>query len=115
MFIVYTDDCICFSKTKTVPDKLIKDLKDDGFLLKDEGDARDFLGVTITRNTEKQTIMMTQTGLIDSILFDLGLTTNNEYMSFGRYRVRSKRKREKEEETLLMEDNFVIMTNYSNF
>ena len=36
-------------------------------------------------------------------------------LSFGRYRARSKRKREKEEETLLMEDNFVIMTNYSKF
>ncbi len=65
MFIVYTDDCICFSKTITVPDKLIKDLKDDGFLLKDEGDARDFLGVTITRHIEQQTITMTQTGLIE--------------------------------------------------
>ena len=36
-------------------------------------------------------------------------------LSFGRYRVQSKRRREKEEEKLLMEDNFVIMTNYSNF
>ena len=80
MFIVYTDDCIGFSKTKTLPDQLIKDLKDDGFLLKDEGDTRDFLGVTITRDSENQIIMMMQTGLIDSILFDLGLTANDEYI-----------------------------------
>lgn len=79
MFIVYTDDCICFSKTKTVSDKLITDLKHDGFLLKDEGDARDFLGVNITRDGATNTITMTQTGLIDSILSDLGLTTNEEY------------------------------------
>ena len=78
MFVVYTDDCICFSKAKATSDQLIADLKQDGFLLKDEGDAKDFLGVNITRDEKNNTIEMTQTGLIDSILDDLGLNSVTE-------------------------------------
>ena len=80
LFVVYTDDCICFSKTKRVPDQLIIDLKNDGFLLKDEGDASDFLGVTIIRNPDTQTMTITQKGLIESILDDLGLHGENEHV-----------------------------------
>ena len=76
--MIYTDDCICFSKSKAVPDRLIEELKHNGFLLKDEGDAHDFLGVTIQRDDTNHSITMTQTGLIDSILTDLGLTSNDE-------------------------------------
>ena len=69
--VVYTDDCICFSQQHQTATTLIQDLKTDGFLLKDEGDAADFLGVRIER--KGKTFEMTQTGLIDSILRDLGL------------------------------------------
>jgi len=79
MVVVYTDDCICFSKSTDTATRLIEDLKADGFLLKDEGDAKDFLGVRMdterdTRTGKISRINMTQTGLIDSILSDLGLT-----------------------------------------
>ena len=78
MFILYTYDCICFSKAKAISDQLIADLKQEGFLLKDEGDATYFLGVDITRDEKNNTIEMTQTGLIDSILDDLGLNSVTE-------------------------------------
>ena len=76
MLVIYTDDCICFSKETETAKQLIKDLKDDDFLLKDEGDAMDFLGVRIktTSDNGNQMIIMTQTGLIELILTDLGLS-----------------------------------------
>ena len=78
MMVVYTDDCICFCKEKCTSDRIVEDLRQDGFLLKDEGDAEDFLGVKITRYKNSTQIQMTQTGLIDSILYDLGLDSNDE-------------------------------------
>ena len=74
MVVVYTDDCICFSRESETATQLISDLKTDGFLLKDEGDAKDFLGVRIETDEATGKIEMTQTGLIESILHDLGLT-----------------------------------------
>jgi len=71
--VVYTDDCICFSKAESTALQLIKDLKEDDFLLKDEGDAKDFLGVRIEHDPLTKKINMTQTGLIESILTDLDL------------------------------------------
>ena len=71
--VVYTDDCICFSKAESTALQLIADLKEDGFLLKDEGDAKDFLGVRIEHDPLTKKINMTQTGLIESILYDLDL------------------------------------------
>jgi hypothetical protein len=56
MSVVYTDNCICFSKAKATSDQLIAELKQDGFLLKDKGDAKDFLGVKITRDEKNNTI-----------------------------------------------------------
>ena len=77
MLVIYTDDCICFSRENKTALQLIHDLKEDGFLLKDEGDAMDFLGVRIKESVidDKNTMInMTQTGLIESILTDLGLS-----------------------------------------
>ena len=76
MVVVYTDDCIVFSEKESTATELMADLKSDGFLLKDEGDAKDFLGVQIEKKTVngKTTITMTQPAIIESILEDLGLT-----------------------------------------
>ena len=54
MIVVYTDDCIYFSKQPTTVDWLIADPKLDSFLLKDKGDTQDFLGVDITKDTKKK-------------------------------------------------------------
>ena len=49
------------------------------FFLKDEGNIEGFLGIQIMHTTEPDgsiTITMTQPGLIDQILEDVGLTGN---------------------------------------
>jgi hypothetical protein len=76
VIVVYTDDCCVFSRADTAVDQLIRSLADDGFLLKDEGNINDFLGVRINYTTEEDDsvrITMTQPGLIDSLLTDVGL------------------------------------------
>ena len=74
LIVLYTDDCLCFSPDPNMFTQLIADLRSDGFLLTDEGDIEDFLGVRITRNADTKQIMMTQTGLIDQVLDDLNLS-----------------------------------------
>jgi len=41
--------------------------------MKDEGEVKDFLGIRVSCNPQQGTITLTQPGLIDSILQDLGL------------------------------------------
>jgi hypothetical protein len=79
LICLYTDDCCIFAHDDTIIDDLIKELADDGFLLTDEGDIEDFLGVHVERLvTDNQVeITMTQTGLIDSIITDLGLDASS--------------------------------------
>ena len=72
---LYTDDCCIFAKDSTTIHHLISNLSDD-FLLKDEGSIEDFLGVRINTTTDHEgapIITMTQIGLINDILTDLGL------------------------------------------
>lgn len=75
IIVVYTDDCLFFAKDdKTITD-LCKCLSTE-FLLKDEGDIENFLGINITHKLDDDgsvTITMTQSGLIDQILEDVGL------------------------------------------
>ena len=42
---LYTDDCLIFGHNDNIIDNLIQGLRDDGFLLTDEGDVKDYLGV----------------------------------------------------------------------
>jgi hypothetical protein len=73
--IVYTDDCLVF----TINDETIADFckcLSTKFLLKDEGNIKNFLGINITNRVQSDgsvTITMTQTGLINQILKDVGL------------------------------------------
>jgi len=41
--------------------------------MKDEGEVKDFLGIQVQRDPNTWTITLTQPGLIDSVLQDLGL------------------------------------------
>ncbi len=73
LIVLYTDDCLCFSQDPNMLfEQLIAELHHDGFLLKDEGDFSDFLGIHIKWNPTAKQIVMTQTGLIDhSILIPM--------------------------------------------
>jgi len=75
ILVVYTDDCLIFGPNATQVDNIITSLKST-FLLKDEGEIRDFLGIRVNRNLDNGTISLTQPGLIDSVLTDLGLLTD---------------------------------------
>ncbi len=73
---LYTDDTLIFAKDDSTVDELIKQLS-SSFLLEDQGSANDFLGIRIATDTQTKTINMTQTGLIESIFHDVGLSTNS--------------------------------------
>ena len=69
--LVYVDDTIFFAKEEKVIDDMITELQKD-FDLTDEGDVEAFLGIKIEHHTNGD-ISMSQPGLIDSILNDVGL------------------------------------------
>jgi hypothetical protein len=76
LIVLYTDDCLFFAKDDNTISDLCKCLSTE-FLLKDEGDIENFLGINIAHKVEDDgsvTITMTQPGLIDQILDDVGLT-----------------------------------------
>ena len=72
LLVLYTDDCLIFAPHQTTIDDLITDLKKD-YLIGDTGSVQDFLGIRITKNTNGS-IQMVQTGLINAILTDVGIT-----------------------------------------
>ena len=74
--LTYVDDCLFFAKdTKTI-ELILTELRKEGATLNLEDNVAGFLGVDISR-TDKGTIEMTQTGLIDRIISTLGLTDAN--------------------------------------
>ena len=77
--LVYTDDCIILGRTQSTIDSLLQTLTEvDGFLYRSEGTFSDFLGVRMnlhTTATGSKELHMTQPGLIDTILQDIGLIT----------------------------------------
>jgi hypothetical protein len=76
IMVVYTDDCLLFAKHDDTIDNLIKNLSTT-YLLEDQGDVHDYLGIHITKDSTSKTISMTQPGLIESILQDLNITSNH--------------------------------------
>jgi hypothetical protein len=85
LIVLYTDDCLLFANDTSTIDALCESLSTD-FLLKDEGNINDFLGINITHelsDTGDVKIHLTQTGLIDQILQDVGLTSNNHQSRAG--------------------------------
>jgi hypothetical protein len=80
---LYTDDCCIFGRNPDVISDIKAALAED-FLLRDEGTIEDFLGVRLAFTTDPASpnglklMSMTQTGLIDSILDDVGLSQSQE-------------------------------------
>ena len=72
ILVLYTDDCLIFAQNDTIIDSLIDDLRKD-YLIGDTGSVQDFLGIRITKDT-KGRIHMVQSGLIDTIIRETGLT-----------------------------------------
>jgi hypothetical protein len=76
IMVVYTDDCLIFSPDNHIIDSLLKNLSTT-YLLEDQGNVQDYLGIHICKDQMSKTITMTQTGLIESIIKDLGLNNTS--------------------------------------
>lgn len=76
IMVVYTDDCLIFSKDNATIDNLIKNLS-ASFTLENQGTVNDYLGIRIQTNPSTKQISMTQTGLIESIISDVGLSSDS--------------------------------------
>jgi hypothetical protein len=75
--VVYTDDCLIFAKDDTTIDTLINNLSNT-YLLEDQGDVNDYLGINITKDNTTKAVKMTQPGLIESIIADVNLDSNSK-------------------------------------
>jgi hypothetical protein len=75
MMIVFVDDCGISYKNKSEFTKLLKDLRDLGFELTEEGSFTKFLGIKFHRTDT--TITMSQQGLIDRIVETTGMNDCN--------------------------------------
>ncbi len=73
ILVVYVDDCLIFARSDDTISSLIQSLSST-FLLQDEGDVSAFLGVQIAKNPLTKTITLTQPGLIQQIINDVGIT-----------------------------------------
>jgi hypothetical protein len=81
MICLYVDDCIIYANNTSIIDSFITNMRTQGYLLQDEGDVENFLGVNI-KETKTGNFEMTQTGLINDILKDLSLHLPNcKYMA----------------------------------
>jgi hypothetical protein len=76
LWFVYTDDCLIFAKNDCTINDLAANLSKT-FLLEDQGTVQDYLGIRIQKDKITKTISMTQTGLIESIISDVGLTLDS--------------------------------------
>jgi hypothetical protein len=74
--VVYKDDCLISAKEDGIINKLVSNLS-ESFLLKDQGTVQYYLGIRIQTDVSTKTISMMQTGLIESIISDVGLTSNS--------------------------------------
>jgi len=75
ILIVYTDNCLIFGPSTSHVQLVIQWLQQT-FLMKDEGKVKDFLGICVACNPQHGTITLTQPGLINSVLQDLGFLEN---------------------------------------
>jgi hypothetical protein len=72
ILLVYVDDCLIFSPTNDTIDTLIQSLSKK-FLLQDEGNVSAFLGVQVATDSTTKTITLSQPGLIEQVIHDIGL------------------------------------------
>jgi len=75
LLVIYTDDCLIFGPSAAHIQNVITSLQTT-FLLEDEGEVKDFLGIRVTWDAQKGTITLIQPRLIDSVLQDLGLLSH---------------------------------------
>ena len=84
MIALYTGDCLIFADSDKTINLLCESLSSD-FLLKDEGDIEDFLGVCISKSVNKADnsipYTMMQPGVIEQILQDVSLAPDCENLS----------------------------------
>ncbi len=76
IMVVYTNDCLIFSPDDHIIDSLLQNLS-QMYLLEDQGNIQDYLGIHICKDPMNKTITMTQTALIESIIKDLGLNNTS--------------------------------------
>ena len=74
--VAFVDDILFWATDEKYINDLGAQLRDQGLLLEEEGDAAGFLGVTMTRD-DSGAMELKQTGLIDRILEALGLDTKH--------------------------------------
>lgn len=74
--LIYVDDTIFFARDDETINAMISDLQRD-FDLTDEGDVEAFLGIKFQSNSKGE-ITMSQPGLIDSILEDVGIQATSK-------------------------------------
>jgi hypothetical protein len=74
--VIYTDDCLIFAKEDSTIDSLLAELNKT-YLLEDQGNVQDYLGIRITTDDTTKTITMLQTGLIESIISDVSLSSTS--------------------------------------
>jgi hypothetical protein len=74
---MYTNDCIIFSNSDNTINNLLANLSTT-FLLEDQVNVQDYLGICITKDPVTQSIHMAQLGLIDSVLQDLNLMQDSK-------------------------------------
>jgi hypothetical protein len=72
IMVVYTDDCLLFARNDKTIDNILTSLSQT-YMLEDQGMVTHPLGIRITKDPSTKQMHMTQLGLIESILTDLGL------------------------------------------
>ena len=77
ILLTYVDDCIIFSPSMELIDRLVQSIHDgpENFKFTDEGDVNKFLGIDITR-IDSSSFELSQPFLIDRLLQLLGLCNN---------------------------------------
>lgn len=73
IYILYTDDSIITAPRTEAIDRVLRDIKEAGLEITDEGTINDFLGVNITKTSDSE-FVLSQPHLIENILKDLRLT-----------------------------------------
>jgi hypothetical protein len=73
IMVIYTDDCLIFAPSQAIINEIVSSLSAT-YLLEDQGDVHDYLGIRIIKDP---VTTMSQTGLINSILQDLGLSASS--------------------------------------
>jgi hypothetical protein len=72
ILIVYVDNCLIFTQNSNTIDKLLADLSKT-YTLECEGEVSAYLGVQVRKDAITKTITLTQPGLIEQVIEDVGL------------------------------------------